>query len=361
MKSLSRGRSFIVFLFFYFIAHHLVAQNLVPNGGFENMYFCPYRYQFRPENFGPVDWSSATKGTPDHYSSCTVGEFSVPKNWAGVSKAKEGRSYVGIYGGECATQTRYREYLQCELKEPLRQGEEYTLEFHFRLSSYSMCAIDRMGAALSREKIFEDHDKTLSLPHQQIILDTTTLNYSWTKASFKITAQGNERFLIIGNFSPAEHTNFVPITNQELRDPQLEGVAYYYIDDVSLNAPKTIQPDSISEPVLTFETVVLFFEFDQSTITTDEQSKLTRLIKFLKKNNQSKIAISGYADHVGRPAYNIILSQKRAKRVADYLISQGVGQDRMIYQGLGEVPPAANTAEENSANRRVEIRLHHHL
>ena len=59
--------------------------------------------------------------------------------------------------------------------------------------------------------------------------------------------------------------------------------------------------------------------------------------------------VSGYADkETGSAAYNLQLSEKRARAVADYLESKGVKADRLIVKGYGSsVQPFSGNIENN--------------
>jgi len=102
----------------------------------------------------------------------------------------------------------------------------------------------------------------------------------------------------------------------------------------------------IDEPkviVLAFEDV--HFGFDQSTLTPDAQALLKRNVKLLKENPRAKIRVAGYTSASGTKEYNQKLSERRAKSVQDYLISEGViTPDRLSTIGYGETHPAAYEA-----------------
>jgi outer membrane protein OmpA-like peptidoglycan-associated protein len=62
---------------------------------------------------------------------------------------------------------------------------------------------------------------------------------------------------------------------------------------------------------------------------------------------------------VGNDAYNQQLSEKRAKSVYDYLLSQGVGQSQLSFKGYGKQIPIGDnsTAEGRETNRRTELKV----
>ncbi len=101
----------------------------------------------------------------------------------------------------------------------------------------------------------------------------------------------------------------------------------------------------------------ILFDFDRATLRDSAFPELNRLIRFLKENPRIHILIAGYTDNIGSKAYNLKLSQARAKAVFDYLVLKGIAAGRMTYQGFGSSHPVAGnqTAEGRAANRRTEI------
>ncbi len=99
------------------------------------------------------------------------------------------------------------------------------------------------------------------------------------------------------------------------------------------------------------------FGFDSSVLRPSAFPELDKLIRFLKENSKIKVLIAGYTDNVGSTTYNLILSQKRAKAVFDYLVSKGIVPGRMQYQGFGNIQPVSNnqTPIGRAENRRTEI------
>ncbi len=71
------------------------------------------------------------------------------------------------------------------------------------------------------------------------------------------------------------------------------------------------------------------------------------------------VSLRGHADSVGSYKPNWMLSEKRAIKVKDYLVSKGVDQSKVITIPFGSTIPIANnkTAAGRQKNRRVEIKL----
>ena len=78
-----------------------------------------------------------------------------------------------------------------------------------------------------------------------------------------------------------------------------------------------------------------------------------------KKYVKTIIEIAGHTDNVGGADFNRQLSQRRASAVAQYLMSKGVSEQRLITAAGGEDHPIASNSSEQgrAANRRVEVTL----
>lgn len=107
-------------------------------------------------------------------------------------------------------------------------------------------------------------------------------------------------------------------------------------------------------------TLTTHFAFDSSKLTEQDKADLDKLAKILVNPQLNFVSgtIAGYTDSVGKPEYNVRLSQRRAEAVADYLAAKGVALgSRMTSQGFGEDNPVADnqTAEGRAENRRVVV------
>ena len=101
------------------------------------------------------------------------------------------------------------------------------------------------------------------------------------------------------------------------------------------------------------------FGFGSSRITGRGTAILDRVVVILKKYANYDVVIEGHTDDIGEEAYNLRLSEGRAKSVQQYLIDKGIDDERLQYIGMGEtVPLYPNTSDENRRrNRRVEFLL----
>ncbi|MCX6156302.1 MAG: OmpA family protein [Candidatus Kapabacteria bacterium] len=123
-----------------------------------------------------------------------------------------------------------------------------------------------------------------------------------------------------------------------------------------------MQRDLILVPIEVGETIKLtniFFNFKDSTLLSESFPALKRVANFLQSHKSIEIEIAGHSDNIGSNQRNYLFSFSRAKAVADYLLSLGIPQKRMIVQGYAQTKPVANnrTEEGRKLNRRVEFKI----
>lgn len=106
-------------------------------------------------------------------------------------------------------------------------------------------------------------------------------------------------------------------------------------------------------------TRAIHFKLGSDVILSASYPILDDVITLLKYNPQIHVRIEGYTDNIGSPAYNKMLSQKRAESVMDYLIQHGISSDRLVAIGFGEQFPIASnkTPAGRAKNRRVEFKI----
>ena len=101
----------------------------------------------------------------------------------------------------------------------------------------------------------------------------------------------------------------------------------------------------------------VYFDFDQSVLTSDSQDRLDENARWLKSNDTSKVRIEGHTDSRGSTEYNLALSQRRAQSVKRYMQALGIDPTRMTVVPYGEEKPAAygSTETDHAKNRRAEF------
>jgi len=99
------------------------------------------------------------------------------------------------------------------------------------------------------------------------------------------------------------------------------------------------------------------FESGKADISADSAGLLDRLIETALRCPNATIEIAGHTDSAGDEAANLVLSEKRAQAVSDYLVKAGLPANRFTPVGYGSTQPlAGNETEEGKAqNRRIDF------
>ncbi len=392
-------------LFFVMLTLTALGQNLVPNPSFEEYSECP-RIITQTKLEGLNDWFQPGVGSADYYNRCGRKVCGVPSNMLGVHEPRTGNGYAGII---CFLHEHkmgdYREYLEVPLKERLSKGHRYCVQLHVSLAQTSLYAVSNIDVLFSRFVVKSDVDKCMEQTPQLSYQSETpiTNELGWQEISWIFVAEGGERFMTIGNFHTDKHTHTTPIKRAEYEPgnalmPLPE--AYYYLDDVGVSditgqaerddtgvsnttgqagntacildfGPLAVAPVGSPLPDTSLsrshsdtsydvdKPLVLkniYFDTDKSILLPESDTELDKLYAFLS-TRQLRIRINGHTDNQGTEEHNRMLSAARAKAVRDYLLSKGIGAERIVYTGLGQSQPIAPniTEEGRQLNRRVEV------
>jgi peptidoglycan-associated lipoprotein len=101
----------------------------------------------------------------------------------------------------------------------------------------------------------------------------------------------------------------------------------------------------------------VFFAFDSWTISEEGRQALNRDAEWIKANPKALLKIEGHCDERGTQAYNLVLGEKRAKAVRNYLADLGVGATRLSVVSYGKERPFCKDHEEfcYQQNRRGHL------
>jgi peptidoglycan-associated lipoprotein len=102
----------------------------------------------------------------------------------------------------------------------------------------------------------------------------------------------------------------------------------------------------------------IFFEYDQFTLSDQARSILTGNAAYLRANPSQRIVIEGHTDERGSDEYNLALGERRARAALNYLVSLGIGAERLSILSYGEERPMVSGSDESawSQNRRAEFK-----
>jgi len=130
------------------------------------------------------------------------------------------------------------------------------------------------------------------------------------------------------------------------------------VDAKGCPPPPPPPPAFIPEPKKELVLERVYFETGSAKLKPESAVTLDKAAASLKDFPDVKIQVAGHTDSVGSDAFNLKLSQARAKSVMDYLISKGVDPKQLTAKGYGESEPIADnkTAEGRAQNRRVGLR-----
>jgi outer membrane protein OmpA-like peptidoglycan-associated protein len=119
---------------------------------------------------------------------------------------------------------------------------------------------------------------------------------------------------------------------------------------VTPEAPQAAAPSN--EKVFT-----VYFRFDRSNLTRDAQAVVKAAADYTRTGPVSKVLVTGYTDTSGSAAYNMKLSERRAKSTAKALAAAGVDKSKLSLAWKGKTELAVPTADgvKEPANRRSTI------
>jgi peptidoglycan-associated lipoprotein len=103
----------------------------------------------------------------------------------------------------------------------------------------------------------------------------------------------------------------------------------------------------------------IHFDFDKAAIRPDAARLLDANAAWLRSNGNMLVLVEGHCDERGTNEYNLVLGERRARATINYLIGQGIAQDRLTLVSYGEERPLCT--EHNEAcwakNRRAHFRV----
>ena len=140
------------------------------------------------------------------------------------------------------------------------------------------------------------------------------------------------------------------------------GVSYRFGQEVPVAAPAPVPaPEPAPAPVTVTKEFNLssdvLFDFGKSSLKPEGVSALDILYDQIKAETpkDGTALVVGYTDRIGSDASNQVLSEQRAKTVADYLVGKGMPAGKIATQGRGEAEPVTGTQGEGIKARRELI------
>lgn len=109
---------------------------------------------------------------------------------------------------------------------------------------------------------------------------------------------------------------------------------------------------------------LIYYDLDEARLRDASKKELDKLVQYMKEVPYVKVELSSHTDSRGTDEYNTRLSQARAQKCVDYIISQGVAAARIEAAGYGETQPINKCVDGvwcnermHQENRRTELRF----
>jgi len=114
---------------------------------------------------------------------------------------------------------------------------------------------------------------------------------------------------------------------------------------------------ALNDPNSPLSIRTIYFDYDSTTVNTENQSALNAHAEFLSLNSNQRIILEGHTDERGTREYNLSLGERRAQSIADFLIASGVSAQQLDVRSFGEENPIGLEQTESAwqLNRRVEL------
>ncbi|MBS1542913.1 MAG: OmpA family protein [Bacteroidetes bacterium] len=170
---------------------------------------------------------------------------------------------------------------------------------------------------------------------------TGSITGRFTDSVFSFSVFGSSKYFIT-----AEADGY--LTGTALVDPRDIGQAKSITRDIAL----TKKGENITLDRL-------IFDQGKATINPSSYPQLDEVVAMMKDNTNLIVQLEGHTESSGDPKANMKLSEDRVENVKKYLVSKGVGKDRVKTKAFGGTQPLVrgNTPEARAKNRRVEMRV----
>jgi outer membrane protein OmpA-like peptidoglycan-associated protein len=175
------------------------------------------------------------------------------------------------------------------------------------------------------------------------LLERIVLLPSDTDRPSKVVVQAGDRELLLETpYSSADWRGAALQTSQ--LDP--DAVQHRYSGLLSAHPPRP-------------EPFTMYFELDSDELTAVSKAAFEDARRRIAAWPAAEVVVIGHTDRAGSREYNDRLSRKRARTIANRLVSAGVSTDAIQVAGRGEHEPLIPTPDgaTEPRNRRVEIKV----
>ncbi|MFZ4401339.1 MAG: OmpA family protein, partial [Bacteroidales bacterium] len=287
-----------------------------------------------------IYWANPNAGNFDYFNKNSLNKrTTVPDNYFGHQQPHSGDAYAGI----CII-NHYREFVYSKLKQTLEKNHEYCISLYISRAENSESYINSFGVMFAAAPW-----NFIDIP--QIIFKDTK-GYSddknWICLHAKYKAKGDERLIVAGFFDtkniPKSHYYIDDISVTEItknEDCQCLDTDESQTDDIKVLDEKdenVVITDTVHNENIEYDSLQkgqsiiienICFDVDRAELKEASFIELDKVLEFLNSNPSVFIEISGHTDNSGENARNKKLSEMRAKSVAEYLITNGIEDERI--------------------------------
>jgi outer membrane protein OmpA-like peptidoglycan-associated protein len=357
--------------------------NYVQNPSFETV-------AGKQKKLGNIDkatgWGSATGTAADLFvGGEKIPDLSAPSNLYGKQDAKDGGNYAGIVAYSYNNKLP-RTYIYSELNKELKKGSRYCVKFYVVLAEASKYYCNNVGALFTKEPVDASASQVLNtgktggvVLHSNNKMEDFNSNFDWKQVCGTYVAKGNEKYIVIGNFSDEADTEWEK-NNIKNSDYTPVIAAYYYIDNISVEAlengeececmvaekevySKTLYKYSptIDEKMTINQQIEVqraFYTFGQSEITSEQSPALDFIIEKMKANSSIKLEIQGHSDTmedsigVYKPEY-ANMATNRINAAINYLTTNGIDESRIISMPMDSTEPSEEIFVDDSEDMKM--------
>jgi outer membrane protein OmpA-like peptidoglycan-associated protein len=357
--------------------------NYVENPSFETV-------AGKQKKLGNIDkatgWGSATGTAADLFvGGEKIPDLSAPSNLYGKQDAKDGSNYAGIVAYSYNNKLP-RTYIYSELNKELKKGSRYCVKYYVVLAEASKYYCNNIGALFTKEPVDASASQVLNtgktggvVLHSNNKMEDFNSNFDWKQVCGTYVAKGNEKYIVIGNFSDEADTEWEK-NNIKNSDYTPVIAAYYYIDNISVEAlengeececmvaekevySKTLYKYSatIDEKMTINQQIEVqraFYTFGQSEITSEQSPALDFIIEKMKANTSLKLEIQGHSDTmedsigVYKPEY-ANMATNRINAAINYLTTNGIDESRIISMPMDSTEPSEEIFVDDSEDMKM--------
>ena len=100
----------------------------------------------------------------------------------------------------------------------------------------------------------------------------------------------------------------------------------------------------------------IYFGFDSSSVGASERLKIQQAAEYLEQNSEHHLLVEGHCDWYGTSEYNLVLGDRRANSISDYLDTLGITPERIEKLSKGSLEAISGSSKELSLkDRRADL------